>query len=325
MRPVTIAIVGATGMVGRTFLKVLEEKNIAIKHLKCFASERSKGKEIIFKGTSYLSETITKGCFLDVDYALFSIGGKQAKLYAPQAAEEGAIVIDNSSAFRFDQDVPLVVPEVNKDEAKKGNIIANPNCSTIQSVIPMNIVLKEFGLKTIDYVTYQSVSGSGYKGVNALETNNRDGFYPYNISDTCIPEIDVIHNDGNTFEEYKIIYETKKILNNEDIVISAFCMRVPIKQGHGVFIKFETEKDPDLETLTTALKTENNILIKDDLKNHIYPTTTSVIGTDYVEVGRLKKLSKSVYSMYVTADNLRKGAAGNAVDILVSLLKERSL
>lgn len=320
MKPVHIAIVGATGLVGRTFLKVIEETNIAFDTLRLFASASSLGKKITVHQHDYTVDTIKPGAFRGIDFALFSAGASVAKQYASQAVQEGAIVIDNSSAFRMQDGIPLVVPEVNMEEAINQPLIANPNCSTIQSVLPLSLLQKAFGLEKVVYTTYQAVSGSGYKGLQALE-GDWEGVYPYDIRETCIPEIDVFMDDGYTKEEHKMIEETRKILGLPDLLVSATCIRVPVKIGHGVVIRVTLKQAADIMDVRKAL-IHPSVVILDQPKEHIYPTSTVAKGTDLVYVGRLRKdLSEThTFLFYVVADNVRKGAASNAVEIMKGLM-----
>ncbi|MGL4867351.1 MAG: aspartate-semialdehyde dehydrogenase, partial [Cetobacterium sp.] len=236
-----IAIVGATGLVGGTFLKVLEERDLPINKLYVFASARSAGKEIIFKGKKLIIEELTENSFdREIDIALFSAGGDISKKFAPIASEKGVIVIDNSSAWRMDKNVPLVVPEVNPEEIFKNNgIIANPNCSTIQSVVPLKVIDDLYTIKRVVYSTYQAVSGSGIKGIEDLENGlkgEKPKNYPHPIVNNCLPHIDSFLENGYTKEEEKMINETRKILGKENLPITATCVRVPVVNGHSVSI-----------------------------------------------------------------------------------------
>ncbi len=235
MSGVNVAIVGATGLVGQTFLKVLEERNFPIHHLYCFASSRSAGKEITFKGETYVVEELTEQSFdYPIDIALFSAGGEVSKKFAPIAVSKGVRVVDNSSAWRMDPEVALIVPEVNGDTLTPDDyLIANPNCSTIQSVVPLRVLHEAYQIKRIVYSTYQAVSGSGIKGLRDLEDGTQK-FYPHPITGNCLPHIDIFFDNGYTKEEIKMIEETKKILNDQEIKITATTARVPVKYGHCV-------------------------------------------------------------------------------------------
>lgn len=318
-----VAIVGASGMVGQSFIKVLEEYALPIEKIVFFASKRSAGQPVIFNHKNYVIEELTEDCFKQgFDYALFSAGGSVSEHYAPFAAQSGCIVVDNSSFWRMHQDVPLIVPEVNIDAYHKGDmIIANPNCSTIQSVLPL-FALKPLGIKRVVYATYQAVSGSGYKGVLDLERNlnkEESTFYPKQILHNVIPQIDVFLENGNTKEEEKMIQETRKILNLPNLRVSATCVRVPVFNGHSVTINVEFEKEFSLEEVyDLLLKQEGLTLWKDD-----YPTALDVSGQDIIHVGRVR-IDESVpygLNLWCVGDNIRKGAASNAVQIVKKLME----
>lgn len=325
MNKYNVAVVGATGLVGRTFLKVLAEYQFPINNLVLYASSRSAGKVVEFCGEEYVVEELTENAFDNVDIALFSAGGGVSKKFAPIAANKGAIVIDNSSAWRMDDNCALIVPEININDAyNKSKIIANPNCSTIQSVLPLKALQDKFGLKKVVFTTYQSVSGSGQKGINDLENclkGEKNTFYPYDIANTCIPEIDEFLEDGYTKEEMKMVNETRKILHNDNILISATCIRVPIKACHGVMMQVELEKEFSLEEVRNALKQQDGVVLYDDVKNHIYPNSIVAKDQDKVYVGRIRKdlASENGILLYCVADNIRKGAASNAVQIAMAL------
>ncbi len=326
MKEYNVAIVGATGLVGQTFIKVLEEYDFPTKEIKFLASSRSVGKKIIFKNKEYAVEELKEDSFRGIDLALFSAGSEVAKHFGPIAVEAGARVIDNSSCFRQDKNIPLIVPEVNFSDYKLNKLIANPNCSTIQSIIPLKAIADAFGLKRVVYSTYQAVSGSGQKGKNdLLRTLNgeKPEFYPYDISKTCIPEIDVFLDNGYTKEEIKMVNETRKILHLPNLAVSATCIRVPVLNSHGVSIMCETEKEASVEEVKSVLAAFENIVVLDDGKKHIYPTSIVANGNDKVYVGRIRKdLScRNGLLLYCTADNIRKGAAANAVQIASRLAK----
>ena len=325
MKKYNVAVVGATGLVGRTFLKVLAEYNFPINNLVLYASARSAGKVVEFMGKEYTIVELTHDAFDDIDIALFSAGGGVSKEYAPIAANKGAIVIDNSSAWRMDENCALIVPEINIDDAySKSKIIANPNCSTIQSVLPLKPLLDKFGLKRVVYTTYQSVSGSGQKGVNDL-VNCKNGlkpeFYPYDISKTCIPEIDEFLDDGYTKEEMKMVNETRKILHLPNLPVSATCIRVPVENAHGVMMQVELDKEFTIDKVKEAIKNQPGLVLYDDVKNHIYPNSLVATDNDKVYVGRIRRdiSTKNGILMYCVADNIRKGAASNAVQIAMAL------
>ena len=330
MKKYNVAVVGATGLVGRTFLKVLAEYNFPINNLVLYASARSAGKVVEYCGKEYVIEELTEDSFDNVEIALFSAGGGVSKKFAPIAAKKGAVVIDNSSAWRMDDDCALIVPEINLEDAysKASNIIANPNCSTIQSVLPLKALQDKFGINKVVFTTYQSVSGSGQKGINDLENclqGKKNEFYPYDIANTCIPEIDEFLDDGYTKEEMKMVNETRKILHDDKILVSATCIRVPIKACHGVMMQVELDKEFTLEEVKEALKQQPGVVLYDDVKNHIYPNSIVAKDQDQVYVGRIRKdltCEKGIL-LYCVADNIRKGAASNAVQIAMALDLEK--
>lgn len=322
MRKANVAIVGATGMVGRTFLKVLDERNFDIENLYLFSSKKSAGSTIEFRGKEYLVEELTEDSFKkDIDIALFSAGGSVSKKFAPIARENGVVVIDNSSAWRMDVDIPLVVPEVNPEDLRThGGIISNPNCSTIQSVVPLKVLHDEFKIKRIIYSTYQAVSGSGIGGINDLQEGikgAKNQKYPHQIAYNCLPHIDEFTENLYTKEELKMIDETKKILNDQSIRVTATTVRVPVKYGHSISINVEFENSFELEEVFELLKNSNGIVLTDDIRNNVYPMPLDVEGKDEVYVGRVRRdfSVENGLNMWVVADNIRKGAATNAVQI----------
>lgn len=329
MKKVNVAVVGATGMVGRMMLKVLEERKFPIDKFYAFASKKSAGNELEFNGKKYLVEELTENSFdRDIDIALFSAGGGTSLKYAPIAAAKGVVVIDNSSAWRMDKDVPLVVPEVNAEDVKwnKG-IIANPNCSTIQAVVALKPLHEKYSIKRIVYSTYQAVSGSGVKGVSDLEEGlkgNPHKFYAHPIANNCLPHIDVFMENGYTKEEMKMIEETRKILNDQSLKITATTVRVPVFNSHSESVNVEFQKDFQLNELVDLLKNSPGIIIEDDVKNNIYPLAINASGKNEVFIGRIRR-DESVdngINMWVVSDNIRKGAATNAVQIAELLIKE---
>ncbi len=325
-----VGIVGATGLVGTTFLKVLEERDFPIDELYLFASARSAGKEIEYRGKVYTIEELTKNSFdRDMDYALFSAGGSISEKYSPIAARNGVVVIDNSSAFRMDEDVPLVVPEVNPASAMKhNNIIANPNCSTIQAVVPLKIIDEKWSIKRVVYSTYQAVSGSGLAGIRDLE-EGIEGIppknYPHPIAYNCLPHIDIFMENGNTREEEKMIGETRKILEKPNLPISATCVRVPVKHGHSISVNLDLEREFEIEDIKRALADAPGVVLMDDVFNNIYPMPISVEGKDEVFVGRVRRDESlpNGLNLWIVADNIRKGAATNTVQIVELLIKQR--
>lgn len=328
MKKYKLAIVGATGLVGRKILEVLEERNLPISEYKLFASKNSQGSYLDFKGEKYIVNELTKNSFDDnFDFAIFAAGSEIAKEFAPIAANHGCIVIDNSSFFRMDKKVPLVVPEVNpEDILPASKIIANPNCSTIQAVVALKPLDDNYRIKRIVYSTYQAVSGAGKKGIDDL-TNSLNGLpctkFPYSISKSCIPHIDVFLDNGYTKEEMKMINETRKILKKPTLPITATAVRVPILNSHSESINVEFEEDFDLDELKTNLKKSPGIIVQDDIKNSIYPISEHASGHDEVFVGRIRRDSSvsSGVNLWVVADNIRKGAASNAVQILEKIIQ----
>lgn len=327
VKKVNIAVVGATGMVGTTILKVMEERDFPVNNLYLFASSKSKGKKLSFKGKEYTVEELNENSFnKDIDIALFSAGGDMSKKYAPIAKEKGIIVVDNSSAWRMEEDVPLIVPEVNSESIKNhNNLIANPNCSTIQSVIPLKPLEENFGIKRIIFSTYQAVSGSGIGGLNDLEKGikgEKGQLYPHPIAYNCLPHIDTFMDNGYTKEEMKMISETQKILNNKNIKITATTVRVPVKYGHCVSANIELEKEFELDEIFNSLEKQEGIVIMDNVSKNIYPTALDVEGKDKVYVGRIRRdfsLSNGI-NIWIAADNIRKGAATNTVQIAELLI-----
>lgn len=324
-----IAIVGATGLVGQTVLQVLEEKNLTDFKYELLASKRSQGKKIRFMNKEYEVEELTKNTFdKKIDYAIFVAGSEISKEYARLAVQKGTIVIDNSSYFRMDEDVPLVVPEVNPEDIKKHRgIIANPNCSTIQAVVALKPLDDKYKIKRIVYSTYQAVSGAGSKGIKDLE-NTLKGLknekFPYPIANNCIPQIDSFTENGYTKEEMKMINETRKILNNPQMKITATTVRVPILNSHSESINVEFEKDFEIEELKTLLSNSPSIVLQDDISKEVYPLAVTTTGKDEVYVGRIRRDDsvESGINMWVVADNIRKGAASNAVQILELLINK---
>jgi len=327
-----IAIIGATGLVGSTFLKVLEEKDyIKIDNLYLYASQKSEGKIIIFKNKPYKVMALIDKNIIDkkIDFALFSAGGEISKKFAPIFKNCGATVIDNSSAFRMEKSVPLIVPEVNAEKILDKKIIANPNCSTIQCMAPLKALDNKFNLTKVIFSTYQAVSGSGQKGLNDLD-NNKNGekskFYPYQIYDNLIPHIDSFLDNGYTKEEMKMVNETRKILNKKSLKISSTCVRVPISFCHAVSIWAEFKKEVDLKEALSSFKQFKNIKILNNSKLNLYPMPILAKGTDNIFVGRVRKdlFNKKAINFFVVADNIRKGAASNAIEIMEYILNHKN-
>lgn len=324
MKKYVMAVVGATGMVGSKFLKVLEERKLPVSEYYLFASKKSAGKEIDFMGKKHtvieLNSENIKGKGIEI--ALFSAGGSVSKEFAPQFAELGAVVIDNSSQWRMYDDVPLVVPEVNGEEALKNHgIIANPNCSTIQAVVALKPLDDAFGIKRVVYSTYQAVSGAGVAGYNDLRDGTTTKF-PYPITGNVLPHIDVFLPNGYTKEEEKMIKETRKILKKPDLRVTATTVRVPVFHGHSESVNVEFEKPCTVEGIKAALQSMPNVVIVDDPANLKYPMPIYAEDTDEVYVGRIRLDDSVQYgcNLWVVADNIRKGAATNAVQIAEYLI-----
>ncbi|MBP3502655.1 MAG: aspartate-semialdehyde dehydrogenase [Clostridia bacterium] len=333
MEKYKLALVGATGVVGRIARKVLEEKNLPISEYSFFSSSKSAGSKIVFDGTQYTVEELTEHSFdKKIDYAIFTAGSKVSEIYAPIAVQNKCTVIDNSSFYRMNNEVPLIVPEVNFKEAENNKgIIANPNCSTIQAVVALSPLDKKYNIKRIVYSTYQAVSGAGIGGIQDLESgienyvcNSRYTLkkFPYKIFNNCIPHIDDFLSDGYTKEEHKMINETRKILNKPNLPITATTVRVPVFNSHSESINVEFENDFDLEELVRTLKEAPGIVVLDDVKNNIYPMAINSNDHDEVYVGRIRRDYSVKYgiNLWVVADNTRKGAASNAIQILERLI-----
>ena len=324
-----VAIVGSTGLVGRTVLKVLEEKNFTNCTYTLFASKKSAGTKLQFLGQNYIIQELTEDSFnYNFDYAIFCAGGSISEKFAPIAVSKGCTVIDNSSVFRMNKDVPLVVPEVNPEKIfENKGIIANPNCSTIQAVVALKPLDDKYKIKRIVYSTYQAVSGAGKAGIEDLE-NGIKGIapqkFPHPIFNNCLPHIDVFMPDGYTKEEYKMINETRKILNKPYLPITATCVRVPVKNCHSESINIEFRTNFDIYDVKMLLQNSPGIILVDDVEKNYYPLATKVDGYDDVFVGRIRRDFSVPYglNLWVVADNLRKGAASNAVQILEKLISK---
>ena len=330
MKKFKLAIAGDTGVVGRKALEILEDMDLPISEYAFFSSKKSAGTKVIFKGKEYTVRELKDDSFDEgFDYAIFSAGGDTSKHFSPIAASKGCIVVDNSSAFRMDENVPLVVPEVNIEDAYKNNgIIANPNCSTIQAVVPLKPLDDKYKIKRVVYSTYQAVSGAGKDGITDFE-NTSKGLepkkFPYPIYNNCLPHIDVFLDNGYTKEEMKMINETRKILHRPDLKVTATTVRVPVLNSHSESINIEFEKDFDIEDVKNLLKNSPGIILYDDIKNNIYPLATIANGHDEVYVGRIRRDESVKYgiNMWVVADNIRKGAASNAIQIVEALMNKR--
>ena len=328
MKKYKLAIVGATGLVGRTALKVLEEKNIPNIEYTLFCSSKSAGQKITFLGKEYIVQELKDNSFDEgFDFAIFSAGGETSRHFAPIAVSKGCIVIDNSSTFRMEEDVPLIVPEVNfKDVLNHSGIIANPNCSTIQAVVVLKPLDEKFKIKRILYSTYQAVSGAGKLGLEDLKNVSKDKpllKFSHPIYDNCLPHIDSFLINRYTKEEMKLINETRKILGHPYLPITATAVRVPVTNCHGESINIEFERPFDINEVISILKKSPGIIVKDDIKNNVYPTSEIANGHDEVFVGRIRKdySIKNGLNLWVVADNLRKGAATNAIQIMEKLME----
>jgi len=327
MKKLKLAIIGASGLVGMMLLQVLEESRIEIDELYLYASSRSAGRSLKFRSKDYIITALTKDSFnQDIDIALFASSREVSESFIPIAIEKGIYVIDNSSCYRNDRSVPLIVVGINELEiSKETKLIANPNCSTIQAVLALNRINELFTLKRIVYSTYQAVSGSGYKGILDL-LNTMDGktavFYKYPIAYNLIPAIGEVDDEGNTIEEMKMINETKRIFNNENLIISATCVRVPVVNAHSISINVECIKEIVIDDLMNELRNDKYIKVY----NLGHPTPREVSGSDLVHVGRIRDDRSAIngLSLFVVADNLRVGSATNAVRILKKLWEEIS-
>lgn len=332
MKEPRVAIAGATGMVGQEMMKVLEQRDFPVASLKLLASERSRGKSFEFRGETIDVEVLGEKSFEGIDMALFSAGGGISRKFAPIAADDGAVVIDNSSAWRMDPEVPLVVPEVNSGDAfKHKGIIANPNCSTIQMVVALDPLHRAFGLERVVVTTFQSVSGTGKEAVDELRQQVRaieDGaptscdVYPHQIAYNCLPHIDVFLENGYTREEVKMVEETRKIMGLPALLVTATCVRVPVFVGHSESVNCQFRKPVEPEEARAVLSEAQGVVLVDDPGADVYPLATDCAGKDPSFVGRLRKdfSAANAINMWIVSDNLRKGAALNAVQIAELLL-----
>lgn len=324
----SVAVLGATGLVGREMIKTLEQRDYPVSRLKPLASPRSAGSKVVFRGEEITVEAVSENSFSNVDIALFSAGGSASRKWAPVAANAGAVVIDNSSAWRMDADVPLVVPEVNPwDTAWHKGIIANPNCSTIQAVVALWPLHKEAGLKYINISTYQSVAGTGMKAVDTLRNESADllggkdvqnnGVYPHQIAFNLLPQIGSFDENGISEEEWKMVNESRKIMHLPELKVSGITVRVPIFRCHGESITAQFERALPPERAREIFAEAAGIILMDDPVNSVYPMPIIGAGRDAVYVGRIRKDTglENALAMWVVSDNLRKGAALNAVQI----------
>lgn len=325
MRSLNVAVVGATGLVGSKIIEILEERNFPVDKFYPLASKKSAGKNIKFREKEYQVSELTEDSFnQDIDIALFAAGGSVSEKYVSIAVSKGIRVVDNSSYFRLDKDVPLIIPEVNKASITKDNyLIANPNCSTIQSVLAIKPIYDRYGIKRIVFNTYQAVSGGGQKALDDLynRTNNK---WKYKIHNNVLAQIDDFLDNGYTKEEMKMINETHKILNDEDINITATAVRVPVENSHGVSINLELDSPYELADIRQSLSEYEGIKLVDDIDKEIYPIPTQATGKDEVYIGRIRRdySIENGLNLWVVADNVRKGAATNAVEIAEVLLEE---
>lgn len=317
-----VAVVGATGMVGQVMLKVLEERNFPVTELLPVASEKSVGKKVKFNGEDVDIVSMEDAINANCDIALFSAGGDISKEYAPKFAEKGTVVVDNSSAWRMDADKKLVVPEINADVlTKEDKIIANPNCSTIQLVLALKPLHDKYKIKRVVVSTYQSVTGTGKEAVEQLEgeirNENPKKVYPYQIFKNALPHCDVFEDNGYTKEELKLTNETKKILRDDSIAVTATAVRVPVQGGHSEAVNIEFENDFDLTEVRNLLHEMPGVVLKDNTETNTYPMPLYAEGQDDVFVGRIRRdfSQPNTLNMWVVADNLRKGAATNTIQI----------
>ncbi len=325
-----IAVVGATGMVGNVMLEVLAERNFPVTELLLVASERSVGKKITYKGVEHAVIGLQDAVDQQPDIALFSAGGTTSLEWAPKFAAAGTTVVDNSSAWRMDPNKKLVVPEINAgDLTKDDKIIANPNCSTIQMVVALAPLHKKYGIKRLVISTYQSISGTGIKAVQQLENEYKgikgEMAYPYPIHRNALPHCDVFEENGYTKEEMKLVNETRKILNDDSIKVTATAVRIPVAGGHSESINIEFEKDFDVNDLRRLLHETDGVTVQDNLDTNTYPMPIYAHGKDDVFVGRIRRdeSQKNSLNMWVVSDNLRKGAATNTIQIAEYLIDNK--
>lgn len=323
-----VGVVGGTGAVGTKMVEILEKKNLNITKLRLFASERTVGQKVTFNGEEVTVELLTKEVMKEnFDYLLFAAGGAISGEYAPIAAEAGNIVVDNSSYWRMTEGIPLVVPEVNGDILRGyRGIIANPNCSTTQMVMVLAPLHKKYEIKRVVVATYQAVSGSGHKAIDELEKQLLDKNYPNKvytrkIAGNCIPHIDTFNENGYTREELKMVYETHKILNDNTIKVNPTAVRVPVIYSHSESIYLEFDKEPNVDEVRQILGETKGIIVDDNPSEDRYPTPLEAANTDYTYVGRIRKdlFNPKALSLWVVADNLRKGAATNAIQIIETI------
>jgi aspartate-semialdehyde dehydrogenase len=329
MKSCNVAVVGATGLVGRKMIQVLQERRFPVASLRLLASAKSAGARLPFNGSEYTVEELTPDSFKGVDVALFSAGASVSKQFAPHAVKAGTLVIDNSSAYRMDKDVPLVVPEVNRPMIfKHKGIIANPNCSTIQMVVPLKPLHDRWTITRIVVATYQSVTGAGKKGLSQLQDEvagqtAKEKKFPHQIAFNILPQVDVFLDDGYTKEEHKMMDETRKIMGDDSIRVNATCVRVPVWGGHSESVTVEFAKPYDMAEAMDLLRCTPGLIVQDEPKGSIYPMPINSWEKDEVFVGRIRRddTVPSGMTLWVVADNLRKGAATNAVQIAEEWIK----
>ena len=323
-----VAVVGVTGVVGTVMLNLLDKRKFPITQIIPVASEKSVGKKIEFKGKDYSIVSLTDALTVKPDIALFSAGGTTSKEWAPKFADIGTRVVDNSSAWRMDSTKKLIVSEVNSETLTKNDyIIANPNCSTMQMLVVLAPLHKKFKIKRLVISTYQSVSGTGKSAIDQLyserNSSKSEKIYPYSIDQNLLPHCDVFEEDGYTKEENKLINETKKILNDNNIQITSTAVRVPIEICHGESVNIEFEKEYKLEEVNSILKSSSGLIVEDEPKNNLYPMPINAANKDEVFVGRIRRdfSVKSGLNLWIVADNLRKGAATNTIQIAEKLIE----
>ena len=327
-----VAVVGVTGMVGNVMLEVLAEHNFPVTELIPVASEKSVGKKIVFKGTEYTVIGLQQAVSLKPDVALFSAGASVSKEWAPKFAQVGTTVVDNSSAWRMDPTKKLVIPEINADVLTKDDkIIANPNCSTIQMLVALAPLQRKYGIKRVVVSTYQSITGTGVKAVRQLENEYKgekgEMAYHYQIHRNAIPHCDVFEENGYTKEEMKLVRETKKILHDDSIAVTATAVRIPVVGGHSEAVNVELKTDFDINEVRTLLAQSAGIKVQDNTETNTYPMPLYAHGKDDVFVGRIRRdeSQPNTLNLWVVADNLRKGAATNTIQIAEYLIKNKLL
>lgn len=320
-----LALAGATGLVGRKMLETIDRKGVEFDELVLFSSARSAGENIEFQGKNYTVRELTEDAAKEsFDYVLMSAGGSTSEHFSPIFEQAGAIVIDNSSQWRMTEGVDLIVPEVNEPVLDR-KIIANPNCSTIQSVVPLKPLQEQFGLKRIAYTTYQAVSGSGVKGKQDLAegaNGKAPEAYPHPIYNNVLPHIDTFLEDGYTKEEQKMIDETRKILKDDELKVTATCVRVPVQDSHSVHMSVTLEKEATVSAIQELFENDDRVVLEDDPQNNVYPLAINSTDRDEIFVGRIRRdeTLDNTFHVWCTSDNLLKGAALNAVQILEQVM-----